>query len=215
MIEMYLESPLEVLNLTKLQNKLFNRDLKGPYEFWTCIGKIFKSIIIFEEDEQTPIRQFCAILRTLSLFLFNKWKSECGESYKMFKSRQQAVTAHSKLSNKDQLSKQSQSNNPSSDDSEINLRDLMIFSRIFRQNEEILQIQKQLGGGKGDVYAETDNSQMQGILSLFIENQKLLQNLMVNLKVTNTQVKKYEKDLQAAKKRKLAQTDQTLIDLRG
>ena len=138
MIEMYLESPVDVLNLTQLQNKLFNRDLKGPYEFWTCLGKIFKTIIIFEEDEQTPIRQFCAILRTLSLSLFNKWKVECGESYKMFKSRQQAVSAHNKFGNKDQLDKQSQS--IPSDDSEINLRDLMICSKILRQNEEILHI---------------------------------------------------------------------------
>lgn len=132
--------------MTQLQNKLFNRDLKGPYEFWTCLGKIFKSIIILEEDEQTPLRQFCAILRTLSLFLFNKWKSECSDSYKMFKSRQQAVTAHTKFGGKDQLDRQSHSVNQS-DESEINLRDLMICSRILRQNEEILQIQKQLGAG--------------------------------------------------------------------
>ena len=38
---------------------------------------------------------------------------------------------------------------------------------------------------------------------------------MVNLKVTNSQVRKYEQDLRQAKKQKIAQTDETLIDLRG
>lgn len=93
-----------------------------------------------EEDENTPIRQFCAILRTLSLFIFNKWKNECTDSYKMFKSRHNAITAGSKQSNKDLMSKQSQSNNQESDEFDIQLRDLMVFSRILRQNEEILSI---------------------------------------------------------------------------
>jgi len=39
---------------------------------------------------------------------------------------------------------------------------------------------------------------MHGILSVFIENQKLLQNLMVDLKVSNKDVKRYEQDYQVA-----------------
>lgn len=39
---------------------------------------------------------------------------------------------------------------------------------------------------------------MNGILSLLIENQKLLQNLMVDLRMSNKDVKKYEQDYQVA-----------------
>jgi len=41
--------------------------------------------MILDEDEQSPNRQFCAILRALSLYLFKLWKKECSEHYQLFR----------------------------------------------------------------------------------------------------------------------------------
>lgn len=59
--------------MTQLQNLLYNKGLARPYQFWVTLGKIFKAFIIVDEDEQSPNRQFCALLRTLALYLFRKW----------------------------------------------------------------------------------------------------------------------------------------------
>ena len=39
---------------------------------------------MIDEDEHSTNRQFCALLRTLSLFLFRRWRTECAGSYQMF-----------------------------------------------------------------------------------------------------------------------------------
>ena len=74
-----------MLNITQLQNLLFNKGLARPSQFWNILGKIFKAYIILDEDEQSTNRQFCAMLRCLSLYLFKRWKSECYESYHTFR----------------------------------------------------------------------------------------------------------------------------------
>ena len=56
-----------------------------PSQFWNILGKIFKAYIILDENEQSTNRQFCAMLRCLSLYLFKRWKSECSESYHTFR----------------------------------------------------------------------------------------------------------------------------------
>ena len=59
--------------MTQLQNLLFNKGLASPYQFWLNLGKMFKAFMIIDEDEQGINRQFCALLRTLSLYLFRRW----------------------------------------------------------------------------------------------------------------------------------------------
>lgn len=41
--------------------------------------------MVIDEDENSPMRQYCFILRTLALYLFQRWKKECPAHYQMFK----------------------------------------------------------------------------------------------------------------------------------
>lgn len=50
------------------------------------LGKIFQAIIVMEPNEQSPIRQFNAIMRSLAVFMFKKWKQERNEHYQLFRS---------------------------------------------------------------------------------------------------------------------------------
>ena len=55
-IELNLQGPLLVTDLTQLQNILYNRALKGPQQFWQSLGDIFKTCIILEPDEHSATR---------------------------------------------------------------------------------------------------------------------------------------------------------------
>lgn len=70
--------------MTQLQNLLYNKGLGRPYQFWANLGKIFKAYMLLDENEQSPNRQFCALLRTMALHLFRKWQQDCTESYQSF-----------------------------------------------------------------------------------------------------------------------------------
>lgn len=76
-----IEGPLQVTNLTQLQNLLFNRSLDNIVQFWFSLGKIFKVCMLLEDDETSKNRKFCAILRILCLHMWRLWKRERPDQY--------------------------------------------------------------------------------------------------------------------------------------
>lgn len=68
-------------NLTQLQCLVLNRAIENPFDFWTHLGNVFKLFYVMQPDKMSLEWQLCAIMRLVSLHLFNAWKANDPESF--------------------------------------------------------------------------------------------------------------------------------------